>query len=140
MSVYNAVGEGPTSPPQEVFVGEAGTHTSCHFCHHSLIQQHLLARRGHLGKSKYLIQKNVLLMYGVCWLPTVPTAPPQNVAIQSATATQLDVTWDPPPVDAQNGDIQGYKVRFTASLNSLANVVNCHIGPRSKMSYESAPQ
>uniref|UniRef100_A0A8C9WZF8 Sidekick cell adhesion molecule 2 n=1 Tax=Sander lucioperca TaxID=283035 RepID=A0A8C9WZF8_SANLU len=65
MSVYNAVGEGPTSPPQEVFVGEA-----------------------------------------------VPTAGPQNVAIQSATATQLDVTWDPPPVDAQNGDIQGYKVYF----------------------------
>ncbi|CAG06587.1 unnamed protein product, partial [Tetraodon nigroviridis] len=65
MSVYNAVGEGPSSPPQEVFVGEA-----------------------------------------------VPTAPPQNVAIQSATATQLDVTWDPPPVDAQNGDIQGYKVYF----------------------------
>uniref|UniRef100_A0A4W6E2F3 Sidekick cell adhesion molecule 2 n=1 Tax=Lates calcarifer TaxID=8187 RepID=A0A4W6E2F3_LATCA len=62
MSVYNAVGEGPTSSPQEVFVGEA--------------------------------------------------APPQNVAIQSATATQLDVTWDPPPVDAQNGDIQGYKVYF----------------------------
>lgn len=24
MSVYNAVGEGPPSPPQEVFVGEAG--------------------------------------------------------------------------------------------------------------------
>ncbi|KAM7381296.1 hypothetical protein PAMA_012239 [Pampus argenteus] len=65
MSVYNAVGEGPTSPPQEVFVGEA-----------------------------------------------VPTAPPQNVAIQSATATQLDVTWEAPPVDAQNGDIQGYKVYF----------------------------
>ncbi|TNN03245.1 hypothetical protein fugu_000274 [Takifugu bimaculatus] len=65
MSVYNAVGEGPSSPPQEVFVGEA-----------------------------------------------VPTAPPQNVAIHSATATQLDVTWAPPPVDAQNGDIQGYKVYF----------------------------
>uniref|UniRef100_A0A8C7L7Y8 Sidekick cell adhesion molecule 2 n=1 Tax=Oncorhynchus kisutch TaxID=8019 RepID=A0A8C7L7Y8_ONCKI len=65
MSVYNAVGEGPTSTPQEVFVGEA-----------------------------------------------VPTAPPQNVAIQSATATQLDVTWEPPPLDSQNGDIQGYKVYF----------------------------
>ncbi|XP_035389365.1 protein sidekick-2 isoform X2 [Electrophorus electricus] len=65
MSVYNAVGEGPTSSPQEVFVGEA-----------------------------------------------VPTAPPQNVAIQSATATQLDVTWDPPPLDTQNGDIQGYKIYF----------------------------
>lgn len=40
----------------------------------------------------------------------VPTATPQNVAIQSSTATQLDVSWDPPPLDAQNGDIQGYKV------------------------------
>ncbi|XP_036405709.1 protein sidekick-2 [Megalops cyprinoides] len=65
LSVYNAVGEGPTSTPQEVFVGEA-----------------------------------------------VPTAPPQNVAIQSATATQLDVTWDPPPPETQNGDIQGYKIYF----------------------------
>lgn len=28
MSVFNAVGEGPSSPPQEVFVGEAGMHLS----------------------------------------------------------------------------------------------------------------
>ncbi|TUL94710.1 Protein sidekick-2 [Bagarius yarrelli] len=42
----------------------------------------------------------------------IPTAPPQNVAVHSATATQLDVTWDPPPLDRQNGDIQGYKVYF----------------------------
>ncbi|XP_059587984.1 protein sidekick-2 isoform X1 [Alligator mississippiensis] len=65
MSVYNAVGEGPPSAPQEVFVGEA-----------------------------------------------VPTAAPQNVAVQAATATQLDVTWEPPPPEAQNGDIQGYKIYF----------------------------
>uniref|UniRef100_A0AAY4BPU2 Sidekick cell adhesion molecule 2b n=1 Tax=Denticeps clupeoides TaxID=299321 RepID=A0AAY4BPU2_9TELE len=65
LSVFNAVGEGPTSAPQEVFVGEA-----------------------------------------------VPTAPPQNVAIQSSTATQLDVTWDPPPLENQNGDIQGYKIYY----------------------------
>uniref|UniRef100_A0A8C5B5A4 Fibronectin type-III domain-containing protein n=1 Tax=Gadus morhua TaxID=8049 RepID=A0A8C5B5A4_GADMO len=65
LSVYNAVGEGPSSAPHEVFVGEA-----------------------------------------------VPTAPPQNVVIQSSTATQLDVTWDHPPLDAQNGDIQGYKIYF----------------------------
>uniref|UniRef100_A0A8K9WTQ2 Fibronectin type-III domain-containing protein n=1 Tax=Oncorhynchus mykiss TaxID=8022 RepID=A0A8K9WTQ2_ONCMY len=62
LSVYNAVGEGPTSTPQEVFVGEA--------------------------------------------------APPQSVTIQSSTATQLDVTWSPPPLDSQNGDIQGYKIYF----------------------------
>ncbi|XP_066498621.1 protein sidekick-2 [Hoplias malabaricus] len=65
LSVYNAVGEGPISSPQEVFVGEA-----------------------------------------------VPTAAPQNVAVQSSTATQLDVTWDPPPLEAQNGDIQGYKIYY----------------------------
>lgn len=49
----------------------------------------------------------------------MPTAPPQNVAIQSSTATQLDVTWDPPPVEAQNGDIQGYKVRHFGVLQQL---------------------
>ncbi|NWS36986.1 SDK2 protein, partial [Probosciger aterrimus] len=65
MSVYNAVGEGPPSPPQEVFVGEA-----------------------------------------------VPTGAPRNVVVQAATATQLDVTWEPPPVESQNGDIQGYKIHF----------------------------
>ncbi|XP_032055824.1 protein sidekick-2 [Aythya fuligula] len=65
MSVYNAVGEGPPSPPQEVFVGEA-----------------------------------------------VPTGAPQNVAVKAATATQLDVTWEPPPPESQNGDIQGYKIHF----------------------------
>uniref|UniRef100_G1SEF4 Sidekick cell adhesion molecule 2 n=1 Tax=Oryctolagus cuniculus TaxID=9986 RepID=G1SEF4_RABIT len=65
MSVYNAVGEGPLSAPQEVFVGEA-----------------------------------------------VPTAAPRNVAVHGTTATQLDVTWEPPPLDRQNGDIQGYKIYF----------------------------
>ncbi|XP_006872370.1 PREDICTED: protein sidekick-2 [Chrysochloris asiatica] len=65
MSVYNAVGEGPSSPPQEVFVGEA-----------------------------------------------VPTAAPRNVVVHGATATQLDVMWEPPPLESQNGDIQGYKIYF----------------------------
>ncbi|OCT60398.1 hypothetical protein XELAEV_18046417mg [Xenopus laevis] len=65
VSMYNAAGEGPSSVPQEVFVGEA-----------------------------------------------VPTAPPQNVVIASATAVQLDVTWEPPPLEAQNGDIQGYKIFY----------------------------
>ncbi|XP_043941066.1 protein sidekick-2 [Protopterus annectens] len=42
----------------------------------------------------------------------VPTASPQNVAIQASTATQLDITWEPPPQEAQNGDIQGYKIYY----------------------------
>ncbi|XP_064423550.1 protein sidekick-2 [Latimeria chalumnae] len=65
MSVYNAVGEGPRSSPQEVFVGEA-----------------------------------------------VPTGPPQSVAIQASTATLLEITWEPPLPEAQNGDIQGYKIYY----------------------------
>ncbi|XP_036263560.1 protein sidekick-2 isoform X2 [Pipistrellus kuhlii] len=65
MTVYNAVGEGPLSAPQEVFVGEA-----------------------------------------------VPTMAPRNVAVHGPTATQLDVTWEPPPPESQNGDIQGYKIYF----------------------------
>lgn len=40
----------------------------------------------------------------------MPTGAPQNVAVQAATASQLDVTWEPPPAETQNGDIQGYKV------------------------------
>lgn len=43
-------------------------------------------------------------------LGTVPTGAPRNVVVQAATATQLDVTWEPPPLESQNGDIQGYKV------------------------------
>ena len=39
MSVYNAVGEGPTSTPQEVFVGEAGMYASCHFNQHRLLHK-----------------------------------------------------------------------------------------------------
>lgn len=65
MSVYNAAGEGPSSAPHEVFVGEA-----------------------------------------------VPTAAPRNVVVHGTSATQLDVTWEPLPLENQNGDIQGYKIYF----------------------------
>lgn len=105
MSVYNAVGEGPSSPPQEVFVGEAGTRTSWRGGG-LLPVLTMVADNGPLNKHR-------LLKVSLCVnVPPVPTAPPQNVAIQSSAATQLDVTWAPPPMDAQNGDIQGYKVLF----------------------------
>lgn len=34
---------------------------------------------------------------------------PQNVRVTPLTASQLEVTWDPPPPESQNGNIQGYK-------------------------------
>ncbi|XP_048349553.1 protein sidekick-1 isoform X2 [Sphaerodactylus townsendi] len=41
-----------------------------------------------------------------------PAMPPQNVQINALSASQLEVTWEPPPVDSQNGNIQGYKVCY----------------------------
>ncbi|KAI1232491.1 Protein sidekick-2 [Lamprotornis superbus] len=93
MSVYNAVGEGPPSPPQEVFVGEAGVPLL------GAVLEPPTAQTRQCGDT-------------VPSLGAVPTGAPQNVAVQAATATQLDVTWEPPPVESQNGDIQGYKIHF----------------------------
>ncbi|XP_078096275.1 protein sidekick-1 [Mustelus asterias] len=42
----------------------------------------------------------------------VPTKGPQNVKVHPLTATQLEITWDPPPVESQNGKIQGYKIHY----------------------------
>ncbi|KAM4631625.1 protein sidekick-1 [Discoglossus pictus] len=70
-TAYNAVGEGPASPPVEVFVGEAA-----------------------------------------------PGLPPKNIQVISLTASQMEVTWDPPPAESQNGIIQGYKI-YVWETNNL---------------------
>lgn len=102
LSVYNAVGEGPISAPQEVFVGEAG------MCLLTLTSRSVII----------ILTTCILVSCRFTCLPVlVPTAPPLNVMVQSSTATQLDVTWDPPPLDAQNGDIQGYKVSILRPLS-----------------------
>ncbi|XP_039216202.1 protein sidekick-1 isoform X2 [Crotalus tigris] len=41
-----------------------------------------------------------------------PAMPPQNIHLSAVSASQLEITWDPPPVDSQNGIIQGYKVYY----------------------------
>ncbi|ETE65974.1 hypothetical protein L345_08250, partial [Ophiophagus hannah] len=42
--------------------------------------------------------------------------PPQNIHISAVSASQLEITWDPPPVDSQNGNIQGYKATFVREV------------------------
>ncbi|XP_072415393.1 protein sidekick-1 isoform X1 [Chiloscyllium punctatum] len=42
----------------------------------------------------------------------VPTKGPQNVKLHPLSATRLEVTWDPPPAESQNGKIQGYKIHY----------------------------
>nr|XP_006112957.1 protein sidekick-1 isoform X1 [Pelodiscus sinensis]XP_006112958.1 protein sidekick-1 isoform X1 [Pelodiscus sinensis]XP_025034766.1 protein sidekick-1 isoform X1 [Pelodiscus sinensis]XP_025034772.1 protein sidekick-1 isoform X1 [Pelodiscus sinensis]XP_025034774.1 protein sidekick-1 isoform X1 [Pelodiscus sinensis]XP_025034776.1 protein sidekick-1 isoform X1 [Pelodiscus sinensis] len=41
-----------------------------------------------------------------------PAMAPQNIQINALTASQLEITWDPPPIDSQNGNIQGYKIYY----------------------------
>uniref|UniRef100_A0A672KG44 Protein sidekick-1-like n=1 Tax=Sinocyclocheilus grahami TaxID=75366 RepID=A0A672KG44_SINGR len=37
---------------------------------------------------------------------------PQNIQVKSVSSSQLDVEWQPPPVETQNGNIQGYKIHY----------------------------
>ncbi|XP_028840926.1 protein sidekick-1 isoform X2 [Denticeps clupeoides] len=41
-----------------------------------------------------------------------PSVAPQNIQINSLSSTQLEVLWEPPPVETQNGIIQGYKIHY----------------------------
>lgn len=111
MSVYNAVGEGPSSPPHEVFVGEAGEHrcASSPPPNPALPCPEKPCRRGS-GVSGPRASSLGAPTHSGPLSPPVPTAAPRNVAVHGPTATQLDVTWEPPPLESQNGDIQGYKV------------------------------
>uniref|UniRef100_A0A8D1V0G2 Sidekick cell adhesion molecule 1 n=1 Tax=Sus scrofa TaxID=9823 RepID=A0A8D1V0G2_PIG len=41
-----------------------------------------------------------------------PAVAPQRIQVNPLTASQLEVTWDPPPPESQNGNIQGYKIYY----------------------------
>ncbi|KAG5278462.1 hypothetical protein AALO_G00099230 [Alosa alosa] len=41
-----------------------------------------------------------------------PSVPPQNIQVNSVSSSQLDVLWEPPPIETQNGNIQGYKIHY----------------------------
>ncbi|XP_066185864.1 protein sidekick-1 [Sylvia atricapilla] len=53
-----------------------------------------------------------------------PALAPQNIQVHSLSASQLELTWDPPPADSQNGNIQGYKIYYWESdaLNDTEKV------------------
>ncbi|XP_026124317.1 neogenin 1a isoform X10 [Carassius auratus] len=42
----------------------------------------------------------------------VPSAPPQNMTVDVLNSKSIMVRWQPPPADAQNGEITGYKIRY----------------------------
>ncbi|XP_076865315.1 protein sidekick-1 isoform X2 [Brachyhypopomus gauderio] len=41
-----------------------------------------------------------------------PSVAPQNIRVNTMTSTQLEVQWEAPPVETQNGIIQGYKIYY----------------------------
>uniref|UniRef100_A0A9J8CL79 Sidekick cell adhesion molecule 1b n=1 Tax=Cyprinus carpio carpio TaxID=630221 RepID=A0A9J8CL79_CYPCA len=41
-----------------------------------------------------------------------PSVAPQNIQVKSVSFSQLDVEWQPPPIETQNGNIQGYKIHY----------------------------
>ncbi|NXS16173.1 SDK1 protein, partial [Mystacornis crossleyi] len=51
-----------------------------------------------------------------------PALAPQNIQVNSLSASQLELTWDPPPADSQNGNIQGYKAILLDALNDTEKV------------------
>ena len=55
-----------------------------------------------------------------------PSAPPQNVTTMVIGLTSISVSWNPPPIPDQNGDIIGYQLVITNvnRSSSLVNVVN----------------
>ncbi|XP_052447789.1 protein sidekick-1-like [Carassius gibelio] len=41
-----------------------------------------------------------------------PSVAPQNIQVKSVSSSQLDIEWQPPPFETQNGNIQGYKIHY----------------------------
>ncbi|XP_062388932.1 protein sidekick-1 isoform X4 [Sardina pilchardus] len=41
-----------------------------------------------------------------------PSVAPQNIRVNPLSSSQLEVLWEPPPVETQNGIIQGYKIHY----------------------------
>ncbi|XP_050344863.1 protein sidekick isoform X1 [Nymphalis io] len=49
----------------------------------------------------------------VVWVgEAVPTAPPQSVAAHALSPTEVALTWSPPHLAQQNGDLLGYKIFY----------------------------
>ncbi|KAG7482809.1 neogenin isoform X9 [Solea senegalensis] len=45
-------------------------------------------------------------------LSDVPSAAPQNLTVEVQNSKSIMLRWQPPPLNAQNGEITGYKIRY----------------------------
>ncbi|KAJ6659787.1 hypothetical protein lerEdw1_018503 [Lerista edwardsae] len=104
MTAYNIVGESPASAPVEVFVGEAVFDAQiCSLERRAAV----LSGAGETSQLTNCIDSDSAV--GCPLNPHPPAMPPQNLQLSAISASQLEVAWEPPPADSQNGNIQGYK-------------------------------
>ncbi|TRY81509.1 hypothetical protein DNTS_009917, partial [Danionella cerebrum] len=118
MTAFNVVGESPPSAPVEVFVGEAAKSTFKTVSSPSLRDFELTQ----LSKYKrYVVIMTAFNVVGesppsapveVFVGEAAPSVAPQNIQVKAASSSQLDVEWQPPPIETQNGNILGYKVHY----------------------------
>uniref|UniRef100_A0A673I3C1 Protein sidekick-1-like n=1 Tax=Sinocyclocheilus rhinocerous TaxID=307959 RepID=A0A673I3C1_9TELE len=55
---------------------------------------------------------NVMYLHYLLCSFVAPSVAPQNIQINTLSSTQLEVQWEPPPAETQNGIIQGYKILY----------------------------
>ena len=61
--------------------------------------------------------------YITCHIYVGPSAPPQSITTMVINSTAISVSWYPPPILDQNGNIIGYQLKIT-NHNSPVVVVN----------------
>ena len=49
----------------------------------------------------------------------VPSAPPSEVRGEALDSRSIEISWDPPPSAAQNGQISGYKLLYSDHTDNL---------------------
>ena len=59
-----------------------------------------------------------------------PTAPPDNFTIEVINSTTLELSWDPPPADQQNGAITNYTVSCNELVGGSSSLVTTIEFPR----------
>jgi len=58
---------------------------------------------------------------------TVPSSPPMDIRCTSPTSQSIQVSWQPPPNEDCNGNIQGYKLTYEPVLDEHARGTFSHV-------------
>ena len=59
------------------------------------------------------------MFYGSITFSAAPSAAPENITAMALTASQIQVTWDPPPPTQRNGPILAYNFTATDTTTGL---------------------